>query len=146
MAEIVADEYIHAAPAAVYRRFVDIAAWPSWFPGVASTTWLADATWRENAQFRLRLRNPLGVMGQGVATIRMNVPNSVAVWETAMPGFTVINTARFAEEVGGCKVTLRQNVHGALAWLTPFLRGAQSRALAEGLATLKQAVEGQPRR
>jgi hypothetical protein len=140
------DVYIHAAPAAVYRRFTDIDDWANWYPGVLGARWTRGVDWQEDAQMALRVRNLLGATVESVATVRMSVPNSTLVWENAMPGLNVVCTARFAEEVGGCRLTIRKNYHGLLAFLMPLLQSRQRSMLDEGLATLKRTIEKQPRR
>lgn len=146
MASIEADIYIHAAPAAVYRRFANVAEWPTWYPGVLNARWRSGSAWSDGAQIELQVRNLLGMAVTGRATVRMSVPNRALVWEMEMMGSSIVATANFEEEVGGCKLVLQKNYHGALAAALPLLRGRQSGQLEQGLAVLKREIEGQPRR
>ena len=146
MANITADIYIHAAPAAVYRRFADISGWSTWYPGVVSARWRSGSNWSDGAEMALRVRNALGMTVEGTATVRMSVPNRALVWETQMMGSSIVATANFEEEVGGCKLVIQKTYHGALAAMLPLLRGRQAGQLERGLAVLKREIEGQPRR
>lgn len=146
MATIKTDIYIHAAPAAVYRRFTDISGWPTWYPGVVRARWRRGSAWSDGAEMELQVRNLLGMTVTGTATVRMSVPNRTLVWETEMMGSSIVATANFEEEVGGCKLVLQKNYHGALAAALPLLRGRQAGQLERGLAVLKREIEGQPRR
>jgi hypothetical protein len=145
MSSIQADIYIHAAPAAVYRRFTNITEWPSWYPGVLDARWRSGHAWDEGAEIALRVRNVLGMATDGAAIVRMSVPDSRLVWETMLASSSIVATARFEEEVGGCKLTIRKNYHGPLTMLLPLLRGRQEGQLRRGLAELKRKIEGQPR-
>lgn len=145
MSSIEADIYIHAAPAAVYRRFTDISEWSSWYPGVLNASWRSGHDWNEGAEIALQVRNVLGMATNGVAIVRMSVPNSRLVWEAMLAGSSIVASAHFQEDVGGCLLTIQKTYHGPLALALPLLRGRQTGQLEAGLAQLKRNIEGSPR-
>ncbi len=140
-----ADVYIHAASPAVFRAFSDITRWRDWYPGVLGARWVDGEPWDENARFAIETRNVLGATTAGEAIVRMSVLDDLLVWENNVPGLSVVATARFEDEVGGCKLTLRKTYHGPLAVGMTLLGARQRRMLTEGLGRLKQRVEGMPR-
>lgn len=144
--QIESDIYIHAAAAAVWAVVSRVDAWPDWHPAVISASWAEGTPWTDGAKLRLRLRSPLGLPVTNTAVIRMAVPGKSVVWEGALFGTVAVHTFRFADDVGGCKVTERETYHGVTSPVMALVRGRQQRAFDTALANLKAQIEGAPRR
>lgn len=138
--------FIHAAPAAVFRAFTNIGGWATWYPGVVGARWAEGEPWREGSRFAIETRNVLGITTSAVGTVRLRSLDQVIVWESVGSGLTVVATARFEDEVGGCRLTLSKNFHGPLSLLMPLLVARQRGQVTTGLNTLKAQIERQPRR
>ena len=57
----------------------------------------------------------------------MCVPANTVVWESNASGITVVNSASFADDVGGCKLTARHAYHGMPTLALRLLSGRQQR-------------------
>ena len=144
--QIESDIYIHAAAAAVWVVVSRVERWPDWHPQVIGAAWAEGTPWADGARLRLRLRSPLGLPVTSTALIRMAVPGSTVVWEGTLLGVVAVHSFRFADEVGGCRVTERESYHGFMSPIMALLRGRQQRAFDTALANLKAQIEGMPRR
>ncbi|NJN82484.1 MAG: hypothetical protein HC802_09560 [Caldilineaceae bacterium] len=142
---IQADIYVHASRGAVWRHFGAISLWPEWYPRVLSVRWIEGEPWSEDAVMQVFVKNSLGMTASGLGVVRLCLPEERAVWENAMSGLTTVCIARFEENVGGCKLTLKKSYHGVGAVAIPLLKNGQRRALTQALQNLKKIVEGQPR-
>ncbi|MEZ4660382.1 MAG: SRPBCC family protein [Caldilineaceae bacterium] len=140
------DIYIHAAPAAVYAKFSNIANWSTWYPGVVAARWVAGEPWQDNARFATTVRNMLGLQSQAEAVVRMASPGQLLVYENSMTGLQIVASVSFEDDVGGCKLSIRKRYYGPLAFLMTLLGGRQRHMLDTGLANLKAQIEGLPRR
>lgn len=130
--QISAELYIHAARAAVWRKFIELDDWPHWQPAVRAVQWDENDGWREGARFQVekdsqRLR----------CVIRMVSPESVTVWEVLNPALNAVYTLHCTDQLGGCKVTIRCTYHGVAALLLWIQRGKRLRELQALLAALK---------
>src|SRR3954462_8058839 len=53
---------VRAAPDACWDKFVELAAWPEWFPMCKSARWLNGGGWRVGARVEIRFHaGPVGV-------------------------------------------------------------------------------------
>ena len=138
--------YIHAAREAAWKKFTNLADWPRWNSEILATEWVTGTPWEEGSVFALRHKSLLGATTTTVATLRMVVAGQAATWESTGAGMQIINSARFDDDLGGCKLTARHSYHGAPAYLLRLLKARQQRTLAGAMEELKEYVEGPPRR
>lgn len=131
-----AELYIHAASAAVWRRFTQLQEWPTWYPDVIATQWREGVGWQEGATFQVQANGERTTQ----YVIRMVSSESVTVWEAVNPALTVVYSLHCADQVGGCKVTLTATYHG-MAALSLWARGQRQRRLTAILAALQQTFE-----
>lgn len=145
MFQVQDEVYIQAAREAVWRKFANLQDWPRWNSEVLETEWISGEPWVEGARFALRHRSLLGVTTTE-ALLRMVSPARAVVWESSVMGMTVINSANFADDLGGCKLTAKHAYHGAGALVLRLFKARQQRILAQAMRELKSYVEGAPRR
>lgn len=133
------DIYVHAAREAVWEYFCRLREWPRWRPDVARATWVQGQLWQEGAQFTIE---PTHSLPQSVTyLIRMVVPDDTTVWENNSPGPGVVYSLHLADQVGGCKVTLRCTFHGWGSLLKRLTSVAEKAKLQTLLVGLKAALE-----
>ena len=92
--------------------------------------------------FQLRKMSLFGTETTTTAVIRMCVPGNTVVWESQSSGMTVVNSASFADDVGGCKLTARHTYHGLPTLLLRLFAGRQRSNLQQAMHELKAYVEG----
>ena len=136
---VTAEVYIHAARAAVWDKFTQLTDWPRWDSSILAARWVSGGAWQENARFELRQQGGFGATTT-IAVIRMVVPGDTTVWE-AETNAQIVHSAHFRDDLGGCKVQLRDTYHG-LAVLTHWpWRGSQQSRLEARLHALKAYIE-----
>ena len=137
--------FIQAAREAVWRKFTRLHEWPLWNSEILAADWVSGEPWTEGARFSLRHRSLLGETTT-VAVLRMVSPGRAAVWESQALGMTIVNSANFADDLGGCKLTARHAYHGAGSLVLRVFKARQQATLARAMRELKTVVEGEPRR
>jgi hypothetical protein len=137
--------HIHAAREAVWTKFARLHEWPRWNSEILDTEWLQGEPWAEGSRFALRHRSLLGVTTT-TAVLRMVSPGRTAVWESHAMGMTIVNSANFADDLGGCKLTARHAYHGAGSLVLRLFRTRQQTTLEQAMRELKSYIEGEPRR
>lgn len=138
-----AEIYIHAARGAVWQKFSHLDEWPHWQPTIRAAHWSAlppQGHWQENARFRLEEQGRIGTTVR-TAIVRMVVPDATLVWESSAPNLTIVHSAHFTDELGGCKLQLRNTYHGLAALPLFFWRSGQQGQLEQSLRNLKEWVE-----
>lgn len=135
-AEIHAEIYIHAASAAVWQKFTQLNAWPTWQPAVQTVAWQGESRWQEGSRFQVTMEQQ-----QLHCVIRMVSPPTVTVWEVLTPAMNAVYSLHCTDQVGGCKVVLRCTYHGVTALLLWLQRGRRRRALQTTLEALKRHFE-----
>lgn len=127
---------IHAAAAAVYRRYEDVATWHTWDPDTK----------------RASLDGPVAVGTRGTLTptrgntVRMTITELVIdrrfTVEARIPGFRMVFDHDLAPEGNGVRVTHRVRFSGVLSFLIgSMLQRQLDRNLPVTLASLKRVVE-----
>lgn len=134
--------YIHAASQAVWRKFSQLSEWPQWNSEVLAARWVQGGEWQEGSILELRHKSLFGTEATTTAVIRMCVPGNTVVWESRTAGMTVVNSASFADDVGGCKLTARHAYHGMPTLALRLLGGRQRSNLEQAMRELKRFVEG----
>ena len=136
---IAAEIYIHVARGMAWQKFIQISDWPRWDSSILAAHWLSGELWQEGARFQLRQQNRFGATTTS-AVIRMVVPSDMTVWEseTSLP---IVQSAHFADNLGGCKVQLRYTGHGLAVFANYLGQGSIQRRLEKNLRTFKQYVE-----
>ena len=140
---IAAEIYIHAARGTVWQKFCQRQEWPRWDAQIGPGRWLDNQTpteWQEGDRFQMQTQSPLGLHLE-TAVVRMVVPDDTLVWESAAAGVNVVHSAHFADELGGCKVRVRNTYHGLAVFLLWLSRGRQQKQLADSLHAFKEYVE-----
>lgn len=138
--------YIHAASEAVWQKFSRLEDWPRWNSEVLSASWVQGEAWKEGSIFNIRHKSLMGMKTTTAAVIRMCLPANTVVWESNASGIAVVNSASFADEVGGCKLTARHAYHGLPTLALRLLSARQQSNLENAMRELKGFVEGSPRR
>ncbi len=133
--------YIHATPPAVWLQFARLEEWPRWNSEILAAEWLQGEKWHEGSVFVLHHHSLLGSTKRTTATLKMVVVAQSVVWESQSMGITVVNSARFADSTGGCRLTARHSYHGALSLPLRLFRQRQQHALEGAMRELKEAVE-----
>ena len=134
--------YIHAASQAVWRKFSRLSEWPQWNSEILAARWVQGDEWQEGSILELRHKSLFGTEATTTAVIRMCVPGNTVVWESRTAGMTVVNSASFADDVGGCKLTARHAYHGMPTLALRLLSGRQRSNLEQAMRELKRFVEG----
>ncbi len=137
--------YIHAASDTVWQKFSRLDDWPRWNSEVISADWVQGAHWQEGSIFHIRHKSLMGMKTTTPAIVRMCVPATTVVWESNASGITVVNSASFSDEVGGCKLSARHTYHGMPTLALRLLGGRQQKNLENAMRELKEFVEGSPR-
>lgn len=130
--------YIHVAREAVWARWIRLGDWPRWRADVNQAKWLAKEAWQEGASFVIHPAD--GGATQEDYLIRMVVAVDTTVWESNSSQGAVY-TLHLADQVGGCKVTLRCTFHGWGSLLKRFNSAGEKARLHGLLTALKTAVE-----
>ena len=133
--------YIHAASQSVWQIFSKLHHWPRWNSEVLAAQWLSDDSWHEGSTFELRHKSLFGSETTTKAILRMCVPGDTVVWESQGAGMTVVNSASFADDIGGCKLTARHTYHGLATFGLRIIKGRQQANLRQAMLELKQYVE-----
>ena len=133
------DNYIHAAREAVWERFCRVRDWPRWRSDVTKTAWVQGQAWQEGAQFAVYTAD--NVAQPTAYIIRMVVVANTSVWESSSLGQGVVYSLHLADQVGGCKVTLRCTFHGWGSLLKRLTLESEKAKLHTILAELKEAIE-----
>lgn len=126
--------YIHAAPAAIWQKFIHLPGWPTWHPQVSSAQWLEGEQWQEGAHFTITA--PSGHTNHFV--IRMVSPELVTVWESLSPTLNAVYSFHCTDQVGGCKVTMSCTFHGFAALSSLLQSGRRKSELRQPLEALKK--------
>ena len=141
MYEVQSELYIHAAASAAWSKFSRLADWPIWNSEILDARWLSGKPWQENSRFLLRHKSLFGSTKETHALLRMVVPGQSALWESQGAGMTVVHSAAFRPEVGGCRLSARHSYHGAPSLLLWLLQGRQQQKLDRAMAELKGYIE-----
>jgi hypothetical protein len=138
--QLSADLYIHAAREAIWARFCHVTDWPRWRADITNARWVYGHTWQEGAQFTLQ---PVGSGAAQPLTfiIRMVVPADTTVWESVNTSQGMVYSLHLADQVGGCKATLRVTFHGWGSLLKRLTSAGEKAKVYTLLAALKAAVE-----
>lgn len=131
--------YIHAAREAVWARWGRVGDWPRWRMDVSQATWVTRQQWQEGATFALQSTN--GNAAELRYLIRMVVPADTTVWETGSGGQGMVYSLHLADQVGGCKVSLRCTFHGWGSLVKRLNTAGEKAKLQTILTALKTAVE-----
>lgn len=140
---ITAEVYIHAARGTVWQKFCQLQEWPRWDSQVIAAHWLDNPTpteWQENARLQIQTLGRWGPR-QETAIVRMVVPAATVVWESITPGINIVHSTHFADELGGCKLRVRNSYHGLAVFQVWLARGRQQRQLEETLHAFKEYIE-----
>ncbi|GEM_PF-1887823 len=141
--QVMEEIYIHAACAAIWARFARLPDWPSWRSDISRATWVQGQTWQEGATFTLHAAG--GGSSPITYLIRMVLPADTSVWESITLGNAMdqgaVYSLHFAEQVGGCKVSLRCTFHGWGSLLKRVTAAREKAKLHAILADLKAVME-----
>lgn len=138
--EIGAEILIQAARNAVWRRFEDVAAWPSWHERIQAAQWRGPA-WTDGAQLQLRVTPLFWAVTVHAQIKTVSIPNLV-VWESRLPGLTAVHVFDFSDSLGGCLVREKETYHGSFVALASPLLSRQRQAFQRSLHNLKALIEG----
>lgn len=134
------DIYIHAARGAAWEKFTDLTLWPHWDPSVLAAQWQRGNRWQEGATFAVQQQRGWGTRNLQ-AVIRMVVPDDTTVWESGGSGQQVVHSAHLTDDLGGCKIRLRETYHGPWVFALYLMRGQQRARLETTLREFKAYVE-----
>lgn len=134
------DIYIHAARGAVWEKFTDLDTWPRWNPSVLVAQWRSGNRWQEGATFSIQQQSRWGERTR-LAVIRMVVPDDTTVWESGGGGQQTVHSAHLTDDLGGCKIRLRETYHGPWVFALYLGRGQQRARLETALREFKAYIE-----
>ena len=134
------DIYIHAARGAVWEKFADLDTWPRWNPSVLTAQWRSGNRWQEGATFSIQQQSRWGERTR-LAVIRMVVPDDTTVWESGGGGQQTVHSAHLTDDLGGCKIRLRETYHGPWVFALYLGRGQQRARLETALREFKAYIE-----
>jgi hypothetical protein len=135
------DIFIHSARATVWNRFTNLQTWSLWNPQVEEITWAQGSPWSEGSVMIIRQRTLLGMPRLTYAQLRMAARGSAVVWESQFTGFSAVHSARFTDDLGGCRLSARHTYQGPVVPLLWILKPRQRRLLVESMARFKTFVE-----
>ncbi len=133
--QVTEELYIHAACEAIWQRFIQLPDWPRWRSDLRDAQWVQGQSWQEGNSFSLHESNNAGQAATYL--IRMVVPADTSVWESSVGVYSL----NLAEQVGGCKVTLRCTFHGWGSLLRRLTVAREKANLRAVLTDLKAVME-----
>ncbi len=139
-ADLAAKILIDGSAATVCAAFQQIEGWPTWYPGVVGAQWMVGVPWREGAIMQVRVKNSLGMVVTGEATV-LPMQQGKLVWENRAPGLVTLCHAWAEPSASQCRFTLQKFYRGGAAFLLRLLKGRQEQMLQTGLRNLQQQIE-----
>ncbi len=132
---------IAAPPARVYDAFVDHSRWLEWNPHLRKVAPLSEGPLAEGSKARIALKlSPFAGVWE---VTEVNPGRSFAWASSSLPGVR-LTFDHIAEAFdGGSVATLRIDIEGPLAFLTPLTGALYTRNLDRSLAALKRMLEAE---
>lgn len=132
---------IDAPPARVYEAFADFGRWLEWNPHLRKVTPLCEGPLVEGCTARIALKlSPFPTVWE---VTEVNPGRSFAWASSSIPGVRLVFD-HIAEEFDGATIaTLRVDVEGPLAFLTPITGAFYEHNLSRSLAALKRMLEAE---
>ncbi|MBI4912364.1 MAG: SRPBCC family protein [Acidobacteria bacterium] len=121
---------------AVWRRWVDVATWPSWDPSLEQAA--------IHGPFQVGTTLDLAAPGRGPTTWRIATldPHTSFTCEARLPGARLRAVRSLEECPMGTRVTQRFDIEGPLAWLhVLLLRESAAHSLPSALRALARSAE-----
>jgi hypothetical protein len=132
---------IDAPPAKVYDAFVDLSRWLEWNPHLREVKPLCEGPLVTGCKARISLK--LSPFASDWEVTEVNPGRSFAWASFSLPGVRLIFD-HIAEDFGGGTVaTLRIDIEGPLAFLTPITGAFYEHNLGRSLAALKRILEAE---
>ena len=132
---------IDAPPARVYEAFADFDRWLEWNPHLRRVTPLCEGPLATGCTARIALK--LSPFPSVWEVTEVNPGRSFAWASSSIPGVRLISDHIAEDYDGGTIATLRVDVEGPLAFLTPITGAFYEHNLGRSLAALKRILEAE---
>jgi uncharacterized protein YndB with AHSA1/START domain len=132
---------IDAPPARVYEAFADFDRWLEWNPHLRKITPLCEGPLAVGCTARIALK--LSLFASVWEVTEVNPGRSFAWASSSLPGVRLVFDHIAEAFDGGSVATLRVDVDGPLAFLTPLTAALYTRNLDRSLAALKRMLEAE---
>ncbi len=133
---------IDAPPARVYEAFADFDRWLEWNPHLREIKPLCEGPLAVGCTARIALK--LSPFASVWEVTEVNPGRSFAWASSSLPGVRLIFDHITEAFDGGTVATLRIDIEGPLAFLTPLTGALYARNLDRSLSALKRMLEAEP--